>query len=130
MGRIGGGAIEAVVRGRTVLIAWGDGSLKSALDAAEHPERSVKTWLRADPNGRGEELPNRFALVWPGRMRLPLKGLDSATPLSRSLAEGSPIVWSGWDRAEGAFDRVLWSDLRPLVHRFLAEIPLEPRKAR
>ena len=30
-------------------------------------------------------------------MRLPVKGLDGPTPLVRCLAEGPPIVWTGWN---------------------------------
>ena len=57
---------------------------------------------------------------------MPVKGADGSTPLEQSLAEGSPIVWIGWNEGELACDCVSWPDLRSLVRRFLDRIPLDP----
>jgi hypothetical protein len=62
-------------------------------------------------------------------MRLPVKGLDGPTPLVQCLAEGPPIVWTGWNLDGNARDRVRWHDLHGLVRRFLAAIPLDPATA-
>ena len=124
LGRPGGSPIEAVARGRTVLVGWGDQALETMFRAAEHPEQSVLPVIKAGSAGLARETLARVAAYWPGRMRLPFKGLDGPTPLVRCLAEGPPIVWTGWNLAGKARDRVCWRDLHGLVRRFLAAIPL------
>jgi hypothetical protein len=125
---ISGGPVDAICRGRTVLIAWGSGALQAGLDAAKYPDRSAVTLLKIDPGAHGRHVLNRFGAFWPGRVRLPIMGLDSPTPLALALAEGPPIVWCGWDSADRSGDSVCWSDLRSLVRRFLASIPLAPSR--
>jgi hypothetical protein len=129
LGAIGGRPLDVAVRGRTVIVGWGRGALAAALDAAEHRERSVLNVLRIDVHRLSVRAPDRLGAFWPGRMRLPIAGLDGPTPLARVLAEGPPIIWQGWDHEGRTEDLVCWSDLRPLVHCFLASIPLEPSKS-
>ncbi len=125
-GRPGGRPLEFVVRGQLVLIGWGDRALETMLRTAEHPEQSVEPLIGAAREGLGSEKLTRLGAYWPGRMRLPVKGLDGPTPLVATLAQGPPIVWTGWSRDGEARDRVRWQDLHGLVRRFLDAIPLQP----
>ncbi len=129
LGRISGQPLEAAVRGRTVLIGWGEQSLASALDSAQHPEHSVLPLVKTRSACADPSVVDRVGVFWPGRIKLPIKGLDATAPLARCLAEGPPIVWTGWTNGEHAFDLVQWQELRPLVRKFLAQIPLEPALA-
>ncbi len=130
LGRPGGRPLDAAARGRTVLVGWGDQTLETMFRTAEHPEQSVMPLIVAAGTGPAGEPLTRVAAFWPGRARLPLKGLDGPTALVRCLAEGPPIVWTGWNLDGGARDRVRWHDLHGLVRRFLAMIPLDPAAAR
>jgi hypothetical protein len=126
LGRFSGRPLAALAQGRTVLIGWGTDVLQTCLAVAGHPDRSVLALLMADPGARGARAPDRFCAIWPGRMRFPMLGLDGPTPLALALAEGPPIVWSGWEDAWQTRDTVRWCELRPLVRRFLTTIPLNP----
>jgi hypothetical protein len=130
LGRIGGRSLLAAQRGWTVLIAWGDGTLAALLHSAERPEDSVVSLLQSRSRGPDHKAVDRMGAFWPGRIRLRVKGLGDSTPLERSLAEGSPIVWIGWNLGELACDSVSWDELRPQVHRFLSRIPLAPATGR
>lgn len=120
LGNLDGVPLSATARGRTLLTAWGDDTLAAILRTREHPERSVRSILAP---GR-DRVPVRLAAFWPGRLRLPVAGLDGPTPLSESLAEGPPIIWTGWNEGEVARDQVSWPGLSALVRRFLGRIPL------
>jgi len=130
LGRPGGRPLEAAARGRTVLVGWGDQTLEVMFGAAEHSGSSVVPLIGAAGAGPALEPPARFGAFWPGRIRLPLKGLDGPTPLVRCLGEGSPIIWTGWNLDGRAHDRVRWRDLRRLVRHFLDAIPLDPATVR
>jgi len=129
LGRPGGRPLDAAARGRTVLVGWGDQALETMFRAADHPEQSVMPLIGAAGAGPAREPLARLGAFWPGRMRLPVKGLDGPTPLVQCLAEGPPIVWTGWNLDGNARDRVRWHDLHGLVRRFLAAIPLDPATA-
>jgi len=130
LGRLGGRSLDAAARGRTVLVGWGDQALETMFRTAEHPEQSAMPLIGRSGAGPDREPLARVAAFWPGRMRLPVKGLDGPTALIRCLAEGPPIVWTGWSLEGKARDRVRWHDLHGLVRRFLAAIPLDPATAR
>jgi hypothetical protein len=130
LGRVSGRPLEAAVRGKTVLIGWGQGVLGAGLEASAHPENSAVRWFKAMSGETDKKLPDRVGAFWPGRMRLPVRGLDGPTPLARCLAEGPPILWTGWTKGDLAEDRLQYAELRPLVRRFLAAIPLDPNPAR
>ncbi len=125
-GRPGGRPLEFAARGQLVLIGWGDRAVETMVRTAEHPEQSIERLIGAAREGLGSENLTRLGAYWPGRMRLPVKGLDGPTPLVETLAQGPPIVWTGWSRDGEAADRVRWQDLHGLVRRFLAAIPLQP----
>jgi hypothetical protein len=130
LGRLAGRPLEALARGSTVVIGWGEGALATSLQAADRPETSVRRWLLSGHPQPGRPRPDRVGLLWPGRLSLPMAGMDGSTPVARVLAEGSPIIWSGWSAGEHAHDRVQWGELRELIVRLLATIPLEPRQMR
>ncbi|HMF35722.1 MAG TPA: hypothetical protein VKF17_03755, partial [Isosphaeraceae bacterium] len=115
LGRPGGRPLDAAARGRTVLLGWGDQALETMFRAAEHPQQSVMPLIGAASAGPARKSLARVGAFWPGRMRLPVKGLDGPTPLVRCLAEGPPIVWTGWNLDGRARDRVRWHDLHGLV---------------
>jgi hypothetical protein len=129
LGRPGGRPLDAAARGRTVVVGWGDQALETMFRAVEHPEQSVMPLIGAASAGPAREPLARVGAFWPGRMRLPVKGLDGPTPLVRCLAEGPPIVWTGWNLDGKARDRVRWHDLHGLVRHFLAAIPLDSATA-
>ena len=129
LGRPGGRPLDAAARGRTVLLGWGDQALETMFRAAEHPQQSVMPLIGAASAGPARKSLARVGAFWPGRMRLPVKGLDGPTPLVRCLAEGPPIVWTGWNLDGRARDRVRWHDLHGLVRHFLAANPLDPATA-
>jgi hypothetical protein len=126
LGRPGGRPLEAAVRGQDVVVGWGEEAMAAALRSAEAPEHSVWPVLTNGWTGPGDKTPARLGAFWPGRMRLPIAGLDGPTPLAQSLAEGPPLVWTGWNFGARAFDRIRWPGLSGLVRRFLARIPLDP----
>ncbi len=130
LGRPGGRPLDAAARGRTVLVGWGDQAIETMFRTAEHPEQSIMPLIGRSGAEHAREPLARVAAFWPGRMRLPVKGLDGPTALIRCLAEGPPIVWTGWNLEGRARDRVRWHDLHGLVRRFLAAIPLDPATAR
>jgi hypothetical protein len=129
LGRPGGRPLEIAARGRVVLVGWGDQALETMFRAAEHPEQSAMPVIEAARSGSVEVSLARVGAFWPGRIRLPLRGLDGPTPLVRCLAEGPPIVWTGWNLEGNARDRVRWLGLHGLVRRFLLAILVDPAGA-
>jgi hypothetical protein len=125
LGRFGGRPLEVVIRDRTVLIGWGEGALGAALRAGERHEGSVATLMAISETLPGSRPPGRVAALWPGRMPIPVKGLDGLTPLARALAQGPPITWVGWNHADRAADRISWPGLSATIRRFLEAIPLD-----
>jgi len=127
-GSFSGRPLEAIVRGSTVLVGWGKGALDAALSSADLPTESVRPCIFPEPE-KGEHQgprPDRVGLLWPGRLVLPMKGLDGVSPLSRSLADGPPVSWVGWTAGKHAHDRVRWGELDAAIRRFLRSIPLDP----
>lgn len=120
LGRLGGKPLAAAVLGDGVIIGWGDRALKAGIDAWENPGRSAARSLRI---GRGENAPQRVALVWVGRHR---SVAAPGSPLAIALADAPPVVWEGRDRGGTAVDLLRWSGLRGVVRRWLAALPLEP----
>jgi hypothetical protein len=123
LGRLSGRPVEAASQGATVLIGWGDGALDSALRSMDRPEESAAASLEAVADGRAL---GRAGVYWPGRLALPIKGYDAASPLAAVLSEGPPVVWRGGEEGDRAWDLVRWPDLRRLVARFLERIPQAP----
>jgi len=109
-------------RGRNVLVAWGDDVWTACRDVTGRPERSVAPlcagWAR-----EGKRAPQRVGAVWPARCWSPVRGPAVASPAWRTLADGPPLVWWGWNEAITAFDSIHCSGLRERVHRFLDQVP-------
>ena len=128
LGRVSGEPLEVTSRGRTVLIGWGVGTLETAIESHDHLEDPSAVLLTADWKRMKQKAPDRAGAFWPGRMHVPVKGLDGPTPLVRCLAEGPPVVWTGWTDRGQARDRIGWLGLHPLVQRFLETLPLDPAR--
>ena len=128
LGRVSGEPLEVTSRGRTVLIAWGVGTLETAIESHDHLEDRSAVLLTADWKRMKQKAPDRTGAFWPGRVHLPVKGLDGPTPLVRCLAQGPPIVWSGSTDRGQAHDRIVWPGLHRLVQRFLETLPLDPAR--
>jgi len=122
LGMVSGRALTVWRRGRDVLVAWGDDVCTACRDVTGRPERSVAPlcggWAR-----EGKRAPQRVGAVWPARCWSPARGPAAASPAWRTLAEGAPVVWWGWNEATTAFDTVHCSGLRERVHRFLDQVP-------
>ncbi len=125
LGRPGGQPLEARAVGRLVLVGWGERTLEAMEGAAKNPRSSLLESVQAAAQERAAGRLVRFAAFWPGRIRLPIPGLNGPTSLARCLAQGPPITWAGWVGAGGALDRVDWPGLHRQVERFLASLPLQ-----
>jgi len=126
LGRVSGRPLEAVARGSTVLIAWGEGALARVLQSAETPNESVAALLKRKDDASDGRSINRFAAVWPGRTASALGAWGPNSPFAAALADGSPVVWrGGWD-GDLAWDAIRWPELRGVVARFLERIPQAP----
>jgi len=123
LGRLSGRPVEATAKESTVLVGWGDGALESSLRSIERPEESAAAILKA---GADDRVLNRAGVYWPGRLDLPIKGYDVASPLAAVLSEGPPVVWRGGEEGGRAWDLVRWPDLQRLVARFLDHVPQAP----
>jgi|GEM_PF-1061237 len=125
-GRVSGRPLEAVARGSSVLVGWGEGALARALQSAEKPDESVAALLEGrEPVSDGRPA-TRFGAVWPGRTASALGAWGPNSPFAAALADGSPMIWrGGWD-SNRAWDAIRWPELRGLVARFLERIPQEP----
>jgi hypothetical protein len=124
LGQVAGRPLELAVRDRTVLVGWGEGALGSALGAADRKEGSAAGLLGENGSGAGARRPARAGAFWPGRMPIPVKGLEAPTPLVQALAKGPPIVWIGWNQGKRATDQVTLPGLPATVRRFLEAVPL------
>lgn len=123
LGRVSGQPLEAVARGATVLVAWGENALGRALQSAEAPEESVAALYKKAGDDRAT---NRFAAVQPGKAALALGAWGPNSPFAAALVGASPVIWRGGWSDGLAWDAAHWPDLRPLVARFLEQIPQEP----
>lgn len=121
--RVGGKPVEAIARGTTVVVAWGEGALATALKSAELPDRSAATIIGRDDRPIGRAAFFRPILVDFSRF----DGADS--PLTRTFAEAAPVVWRGGWAGGRAWDVVRWGDLRRSVARFLDRVPQAPAEA-
>jgi hypothetical protein len=110
---LSGRPVEAVCRGSTVLVGWGEGVVASALAAREDPERSAGRTIRAAWEGENSA-PGRAGALWPGRLGSPL------------LAGASPLTWVGRNDRETTRDLVRATGLRGTVRRFLERLPMDP----
>ena len=122
LGWLDGRPLQLFRVGSTILLAWGDGSLDASLASWSRPGESAgaslrRGWLARKPSCAGG--------IWPGR----LPGLvPDGSPLSMALVGALPVTWKGgWDDLLGNFGvEVSCTDLNPILHRFLALIPLDP----
>jgi hypothetical protein len=128
LGRVSGEPLEVTSRGRTVLIGWGVGTLETAIETHDRLDDPSAVLLTADWQSMKTKAPDRAGAFWPGRVHLPVNGLDGPTPLVRCLAEGPPVVWTGWTDRGQARDRIGWLGLHALVQRFLKTLPLDPAR--
>ena len=122
LGSLQGRPLQFFRAGSTLLVSWGVGSLDASLAAHARPDGSAGPSLR---RGWRDRRPSCAGGIWPGR----ISGLvPRGSPLALALAEAPPVVWKGaWDDGSPAFGFDLRSsDLRPILRRFLALIPLEP----
>jgi hypothetical protein len=120
LGAIDGKPLVVGLRGKSVIVGWGDGVLSDALLAVDSAEWSSGSAIRA---GWGTSIPQRAGAVWPGR----IQGVaPPGSPLARALAQSPPIVWRGHADGEVSRDEVRWGGFRGLVKRWLDALPLEP----
>ncbi len=129
LGRVSGRPIEAAVRGSTVLLGWGEGSIARSVQSAESPEQSVAAIVKGAESGSEGRSVSRAGVVWPGRVALPLKVYSATSEFAVTLAEGPPLIWQGGGEGGRAWDLIRWSELRRLVARFLERIPQAPPEA-
>lgn len=113
LGWLSGRPVEAIGRGSTVLVGWGEGAVASALAAHEDPERSAGRAIRAAWEG-DEPAPGRAGVLWPGRLGNAL------------LAGAPPLTWVGRNDRETTRDVVRATGLRGTVRRFLDRLPMDP----
>jgi len=122
LGMMSGRGLTVWMRGRDVLVAWGDDVCTACQAVAGKPEHSVAPlcdgWAR-----QGHRAPQRVGAVWPARCWSPASARAAASPAWRTLEEDPPVVWWGWNEAATAFDSVHCSVLRQRIHRFLDQLP-------
>ncbi len=123
LGRASGKPVQAVARGNAVLIGWGEGALRRALESAKAPERSLAPLVAADPRPAGRVGVFRPELV------PELAGHLPSPPLAATLDEAAPVVWRGGWSDGRTWDSLRWDDLRRVVARFLDRIPQAPPEA-
>jgi hypothetical protein len=123
---VSGHPLEAAVRGSTVIVAWGDGTLDLGLRSIDRPEQSAAVVLGGAKAVAGGRPTSRAGIYWPGRLVLPFKGFVLESPLNVTLSQGAPVVWQGGEEGGRAWDLVRWPDLRRLVTQFLDRVPQSP----
>jgi len=118
---LAGRPIRVDVRGASLLVGWGEGSIGASTEAKGSPDRSagpviLRGWAAAP-------LPSRVAAAWTGRVpRLAPEG----SPLAIALAGAPPVLWTGHRAGLLMVDRIAWGGLDATVRRFLDLIPLDP----
>jgi hypothetical protein len=122
---VSGRAVTVWRRGRDVLVAWGDDALAAARTAVTNPARSVAPLCAAWAHA-GKPAPQRVGAFWPARTWSPTRDRAGATPAWRTLADGPPAVWWGWNGPDKATDSIQYSGLRHRIHHFLEQLPLDP----
>lgn len=105
-----------------VRLVWGESAAGLPGKVGANRDRSAGDVLRAHISP-GEAPPQRLGAFWPGRLALTT---TVGEPMARTIAEAPPVVWIGRDVEVGAREVVSWTGLRPLVHRFLERVPLDP----
>ena len=116
LGKVHGRPLSAATRGRSVLVAWGEGVLDRSLDALDHPGRSAAAAVRS---AWGATPPARAGAFWP-RALTPA----GSTP-AKALADAPPLVWEGRDDGGDTRDLLRWPGLRGLVRRWLDDLPVD-----
>jgi hypothetical protein len=110
------------LKGREVLVTWGNGVATAARDAAARPELSVAPlctgWI-----GAGKPAPERLIAFWPARCWPLDQKLIAQNATWSVLTEDPPALWLGWHQESKAFDSIRWPGLERRVHRFLEQIP-------
>jgi hypothetical protein len=104
-------------RGKTVLLAWGEASLRAGLDAAEHPASSAGPLLRAALDDRPLQ---RAGAFWPGRL------VPDTSSLAGTLAVAPPVIWRGTNDGPITRDVFRLDGLRAVVRQFLEWLPGDP----
>lgn len=120
LGHWRGRPVRAHALGASVWIGWGDGVLEESGAAADRPDGSAASVLRA---AWGDAPPQRLGAAWPGRWAGAIPG---GTELVQALADAPPVVWVGRTHGETADDLVRWDGLDRTVGRWLAALPLTP----
>jgi len=115
LGEIRHRTLSVTQKGATVRIGWGDSGLEAIPVDPANP--SLRRLVPA-----GERPPQRFGAFWPGRLAL---ASTLGTPLAATLAEASPIIWSGRNDSPGAREVLRLSGLRDLVHHLLDRLPVD-----
>lgn len=120
VGSVAGRPIRLDVRGPTLLVGWGEGTIELSTEAKGRPDRSAGSEIR---RGWAAPLPSRVVAAWSGRIpRLAVGG----SPLAGALAGAPPILWTGRRSGDLMVDRVTWTGLDATVRRFLDLIPFDP----
>ena len=119
------GRSRPALRGRTVLIGWGEGTLAAALGAGGRVRGIVRELIRRElARARRRDHPPESGHSGRAGCRSPSRGSTGRRPLVEALAQGPPVVWTGWTHAGRATDRVSWPGLSATAQRFLDAIPL------
>jgi hypothetical protein len=95
--------------------------MEASVDARGHLDRSAAPLFQDRWVG---PRPTFLGAIWPARAPdfIPIE-----TPLSRSLGDAPPILWSGTWKPPGGFQlEGIWNGLDATIKRFLELIPLDP----
>ena len=119
-GVIGGQPMTSKLRGKSILLAWGNNSLANGLEAWDHPDHSagqalVESW--------GSKPPQRCGAFWPGRLR---EIVSPGSALAKSFQEAPPMTWVGFFEGDTLRDQIRWTELSGVVKRWLEALPLDP----
>ena len=107
--------------GATAWIVWGEKAREELAIVRSDPRLSITAAAEAKP----PENENRMIVIHPGRLGLATEG----SPLDRAVAEAPPIIWRGSCRDGKQTDRVTIAHFRPMIKRFLDEIPQKAASA-
>ena len=120
IGSLAGRPLRLDVRGPSLLIGWGEGTIEATDEARARPDRSAGREIRRTWTGVP---PARVVAAWPGRIPH-LVPADS--PLAQALLGAPPVILVGGREGNRTVDRLTWPDLDATVRRFLDLIPLDP----